>query len=47
MGIKGIKIKKSIIFTVLTAVLIGFIAFVEKTESAKTYRYRGDSEGNK
>jgi cell division protein FtsQ len=37
MGIRGLKIKKSIIFTVLTAVLVGFIAFVEKTESTKTY----------
>ncbi|HSJ66227.1 MAG TPA: hypothetical protein VK921_01065 [Anditalea sp.] len=37
MGIRGLKIKKSIIFTVLTAVLIGFIAFVEKSESTKTF----------
>ncbi|KEO75095.1 cell division protein [Anditalea andensis] len=34
---KGLRIKKSIIFTVLTAVLLGFIAFVEKTESTKTF----------
>ena len=37
MGIKGLKIKKSIIFTVLTAVLVGFIAFVEKKEADKTF----------
>jgi cell division protein FtsQ len=37
MGLKSMRIKKGFVFTVLLAVLIGFIAFVEKKEDSKVF----------
>jgi cell division protein FtsQ len=37
MGLRSMRIKKGFVFTVLVAVLVGFIAFVEKKEDSKVF----------